>query len=159
MDINDRFSYLLRQYTCGAISIPEKEELFHIINSDKFDFSLSQHILQELQDYLPEKKADLPPHISEEIIRNIFKAEKHVSAILPVAKSPSYIWRLIAAACIAGLIFSLYYFTTSIQKFNKASFNALIPDGSVIKFNSSGKVLVVVLSDGSKVTLQQQKQH
>lgn len=157
MDNNDRFGYLVQQYSIRALSIPEQEELFEMIISNKYDASLSRIILKELQDSRSKEKADLPPHISEEIIRNIFKAEKNISAMLPVAKSPFHIWLLAAsAACIAGLIFSISYFTTPIQKFNTAFFNALIPDSAVTKFNSTGQSQVVILSDSSKVTLQPQ---
>lgn len=155
MDNNDQFSYLVQRYTSGTISIREQEELFEMIISDKYDTSLRQLILKELQNSRQEKKAHLPPHISEEIIRNIFKAEKVVSAILPVSKSPLHIWRLaVVAACIAGLIFSISYFTTPIQKSNTASFNALIPQSAVTKINSTGQAQVVILPDDSKVTLQ-----
>ncbi len=154
---NDRFNHLLHRYALGLISPEEREELFEMLTSNEYDATLSEAIIRDLSHNDPQGKTDLPPHISEEIVRNIFHAERNVSALLPKKRSSSrFRWYIAAAACLAGLIFFARYFNSSPGKFSSASFNALIPDNAVSQFNSTSKVKVVGLPDGSTVSLQPQ---
>ena len=49
MEKNDRFSFLLQQYTSGNISDDEQDELFELLSTSQFDSDLSSMIQKELQ--------------------------------------------------------------------------------------------------------------
>ncbi len=150
---NDRFSYLLQQYSSENISDEEQDELFELISSTEFDSVLGSIIAKELKEGGFDKDADLPPHVAQEIIRNIFKAEKNTAQILPITKHPLKIWKWAAAAASVILImFSVYLFSS--KNINQKTFASFIPVNNTSAYNSAQKAEVITLSDGSKVTLQ-----
>jgi transmembrane sensor len=154
---NDHFNYLIKQYTCGEISIKDQEELFTMIVSGEFDNALILFIQENLKGGFLHEKANLPPHVSEEIIRNIFKAEKDTTKLLSIGKKRSRIRHFVAAACTLVIIATVYYYSFQQQKPDAASsFKALIPASDSVYFNTSGNAKVVALPDGSRVTLQPQ---
>lgn len=156
MEKNDRFSFLLQQYTSGNISDDEQDELFELLSTSQFDSDLSSMIQKELKEGRFDKSADLPPHIAQEIIRNIFKAEKNTAQILPIRKRSFRIWHWVAAAA-ASVIFialSVYFYGYSSKNFNQKSFTAFIPGNTISEYNSTQKEEVLTLSDGSRITLQ-----
>jgi hypothetical protein len=153
----ERFTYLLRQYIDGNISANERDELFGLLATHKYDTLLGQSIQKELAAGKSHNAADLPPHIAQEIVRNIFHAEKNTAKAIPLKKPVHYILHRVAvAAAIAILIFSGYYFLSSSNKIKNTheSFAALIPDNTITKTNTTGKQEVITLNDGSHVTLQ-----
>ena len=151
---NDRFSYLLHQYTAGNISNDEQDELFELISNSHFDSTLGSTIQKELQEGGFDKSADLPPHIAQEIIRNIFKAEKNTAFILPIRQSYK-IWKwMAAAASVVLIVLSGYFYFNSSKKPIQQSFASLIPGNTISKYNATPLPEVVTLSDGSTITLQ-----
>ena len=155
MTNNDRFNYLVFKYTSGYISFNEQEELFDLVSSGLYDQPLSQLILEELRKGSTEDRANIPPHISEEILRNIFKADKNISKILTPTKKADYLWRwIVAAACVVGFLFTTYLFNKKDKGYNGINFTAIIPDNAITKFNNTQKVQVITLPDGSEISLQ-----
>ncbi len=155
MSKNDRFSYLLHQYTAGDISNDEQDELFELLPTSRFDATLANTIQRELQEGSFDKSADLPPHIAQEIIRNIFKAEKNTAQILPIRKHSYKIWKwTVAAASVLIIILSGYFYEHSSERSSQESFASFIPRNTVYKHNATQQPEVISLSDGSKITLQ-----
>ena len=151
---NDRFSYLLQQYTSGGISNDEQDELFEMLSSSHFESTLADTIQKELQEGSFDKNADLPPHIAQEIIRNIFKAEKNTAHILPIKKSyKAWKWMAVAASVIL-IVLSGYFFFYSAKKSSKDVFASLIPHNTISKYNATPEPEIISLPDGSKITLQ-----
>ena len=154
MEKNDRFSYLLQQYTSGNISDNEQDELFELLSTSQFDSALSSTIQKELKEGRFDKSADLPPHVAQEIIRNIFKAEKNIAQILPIRKRAFKIWHWAAAASVIFITLSVYFFHHTAKKSDQTSFTAYIPGNTVTEYNSTQKEEVLTLSDGSRIALQ-----
>jgi hypothetical protein len=153
MNKNNRVIQLLDLYVSGNISADEHDELFELLATHKYDALLSLSLQQDLAGNPADKTADLPPHIAEEIVRNIFNAEKNTAKVLPIKRS--YRWRWIAAAAIIVIVITglLLISTNSIRQ-EHLTFSSLIPDTMNNKVNTSGKQEVIILSDGSRVTLQ-----
>lgn len=155
MNNTNRFTQLLELYVSGTISSDEHDELFDLLSSHQFDELLSQSLQKDLAGGSLSRSADLPPHIAEEIVRNIFNAEKNTTSILPAQRSVRYIWRWAVAAAAAIVIVTTSYFLLQHNpKDNKQLFAALIPASTIIKVNNSEKQEAITLSDGSQVTLQ-----
>ncbi|MEP6927026.1 MAG: FecR family protein [Ginsengibacter sp.] len=153
MKKNDRFNYLIQQYTSGNISHDEQDELFELLASSQFDAALHNIIENELKEGLFDKGADLPPHVAQEIIRNIFKAEKNTAQILPITKRPFRIWKWASvAASIIIIALSVYFYSS--KNVDQKSFASVIPGNIISEYNSTQKEEVFTLSDGSKIVLQ-----
>jgi transmembrane sensor len=153
MENSNRFTYLLQQYTSGNILDDELEELFELLSTAQFDSALSINIENELKEGSFDKSADLPPHVAQEIIRNIFKAEKNTAQILPITKHLFRIWKWGAAAASVILIGLSVYFYSS-ENINEKTFASFIPNNTISQYNSTQKEEVLTLSDGSKIALQ-----
>ncbi len=151
---NDRFSYLLQQYSAGNISDNEQDELFELLSTSQYDAALGNIIQKELREGQFEKSADLPPHVAQEIIRNIFKAEKNTAQVLPIKKPLTRRWHWVAAAAsIIVIALSFYFYSNSAKGLNENSFASLIPQNTILKYNSAKVEETVVLPDGSRITL------
>lgn len=151
---NDRFSYLLQQYTSGNIPDNEQDELFEMLATSQYDVTLTGTIQKELKEGIFDKSADLPPHVAQEIVRNIFKAEKNTAQILPMQKPFIRRWHWVAAASIILISLSVYFYSGSGKSVTENSFASLIPSNNISEFNSTQKEETITLSDGSKITLQ-----
>lgn len=152
---NDRFSYLLQQYTSGNISDDEQDELFEMVSTTHFDAGLGSTIQKELHEGGFEKGADLPPHIAQEIIRNIFKAEKNTARILPIESRSNNLWKWTAVAVSVILIaLSGYFYFNPLTKSTQETFASFIPGNTISKYNATTEPEVLTLPDGSKITLQ-----
>jgi hypothetical protein len=155
MNKNNRFTQLLKLYVSGNISADEHDELFELLSTHKYDDLLGKSIQMDLAGELSSHAADLPPHIAEEIIRNIFNAEKNTSRVLPLKKTSRYIWRWVAAAAVIVMAITAYIFlSTNRTGERELSFSSLIPDSTFNKVNNTEQQEVIILNDGSHVTLQ-----
>jgi transmembrane sensor len=155
MNINDRFSYLLQLYLAEKISVKDHDEFLELIATNEYDDILAKSIQKDLAKGLDSNTVDLPPHIAQEIIRNIYHAEKNTAKILPIKKRNIKAWYWMAAAASVILIaISVYFFEGSSKIFNQKSFTAIIPGNTISEYNSSQKEEVLTLSDGSRITLQ-----
>jgi transmembrane sensor len=155
MNKNDRFTQLLELYISGNISTDEHDELFGLLSTHKYDGLLGLSLQNDLAGDSGSKTADLPPHIAEEIVRNIFNAEKNTAKVLPIKRSFLYKWHWIAAsAVIAIAITGFLLLSGNKTREMQLSFSALIPDTMINKINTTGKQEVIILNDGSSVTLQ-----
>jgi hypothetical protein len=152
MNKNERFNYLLQLYLADTISIEEHDEFFHLIDSHEYDDLLGQSILHDLTKGFGNSTGDLPPHIAQEIVRNIYKSEKNTAKILPLQQKPKQLWRWMAAASLILIAASLYFFSYHNSK-TKERFALLIPASTVVKENTSDKPKKIILSDGSAITL------
>ncbi|MGB3006133.1 MAG: FecR family protein [Chitinophagaceae bacterium] len=151
MNKKEHFNQLLQLYVEGSISISEQDELFRLLASHQYDSLLEQHIENNLKENYNGKLADLPPHISQEIARNILAAEKRNTELMPV-KRTFKLWHWAAAASVLLVISVAYYFLSFNKK--EISFTAAIPANNVQNKNTSDSIQLIVLSDGSKITLQ-----
>lgn len=153
---NERFIYLLHAYTSGNITAGEHDEFFRLIATHKYDKIISGFIQADLADGQFKKTADLPPHIAEEIVRNIFRAEKDTRVVLPVKNKIRYMWRWAAAAAVL-IIAATFYFLVSPSRIAQVAEEppvTLIPGNTIIKTNTSQDPEIITLPDKSRVTLQ-----
>lgn len=157
MNKHKRFAQLLELYVSGNISADEHAELFDLLATHEFDEFLGKSIIRDLKEPAF-SAADLPPHVAEDMIRNIFASEKSTSKILPlrkVGRRPPLRW--LAAASIVFLIsIGCYFlFAGGSNSGRNAAFRASIPASHVVHNNEdNSKQQVVTLEDGTKVTLQ-----
>jgi hypothetical protein len=114
---------------------------------------LANTIDKELKEGGFDKTADLPPHVAEEIMRNIFKAEKNTAQILPMKKPFIRRWHWVAAASIILLMLPVYFYLNPSKNIPQNSFASLIPTNIIAEHNSAKKEEIITLSDGSKITL------
>jgi transmembrane sensor len=153
MTNNNRLNHLLDLYLSGNISADEHDEMFELLSTHKYDELLGKSIQKDLAGALSSKAADLPPHIAEEIVRNIFNAEKNTSRVLPLKNHSYYLWRWAAAVIVIALAGYFLFSPTRAGK-KELSFYSLIPDSTIIKINNTNKQEVVILNDGSHIILQ-----
>ncbi len=142
---------ILKRYLEGTISPKEHDELFSITSTEDVDSILSDLIETELNNN-SFTGVDLPPHVSEEILRNILISEKNSTRIL---KSSGRKWKdWVMAASVFGLIILVAYFLISSNEPKSISeVEALVPKTNIEKTNSTASPLTVQLSDGSQVIL------
>ena len=151
-----RINYLLNKYLSEDISIDEHDELFAMIADGGFDTIIGNRMEDEYNTLPMDGEAGLPPHVAQEIIRNIKLSDKHTEALLPTIALRRNRWiRWVAAASVililvtGGLIYNQLE-----QEPVQENLSAIIPDDQLLKTSSSGKPVQVVLKDGSKVLLQ-----
>lgn len=153
MNNNDRFLYLLRQYQLQEITAAENDEFFDLLSSGRYDLLLNQSIQQDLEHGFATSSADLPPHIAEEIIRNIYSAEKSTAQIIPLESKQRNSKRWLAAASIVLILFASLFFLNRNNKrieVNTDSVNANI----IVEENRTNKPKAMLMKDGSKIILQ-----
>ncbi len=129
MNQNDRFNYLLSQYLSGKVSTQEHDEFFELVNTHEYDSLLGSSILNDLNNSNQTYTADLPPHIAQEIIRNIYQAEKNAAKIIPMQKQTKTAWRWIAAASVILLLGSV----AMILQRNSTSKNTIAKKENLLK--------------------------
>lgn len=151
MSSNDRFAYLLDRYVSGQASTAETDELFTLLHSGQFDTRLAEHISDDLAGDHSLAGAELPPHISQEIVRNILSAEKNTAAILPMPRR-RFPWQKVAAALLLLTGLAIGYL---LLKPSPASndFTAQIPGKTKTVRNASDTLQLLTLEDGSRITL------
>jgi hypothetical protein len=153
MTRNDQFEQFLQKYKVGDIDIDEQDLLFQMISSNDFDDLMEESINQSFVQK-DTNEATLPPHIAEEVVRNIFKSEKATIQLLPTKRNiPLFIKRLAIAAVFLGIISLSYLFFELFSK-NQPVFSQIIPVNTILKTNHNSFQDLVVLSDGSKVFLE-----
>jgi ferric-dicitrate binding protein FerR (iron transport regulator) len=153
----NRFDYLLDKFLSKTISPPEQDEFFGLLLSDQYDDALGARITGDYKASIISEAADLPPHIAQEIIRNILQAEKKTLASLPRKRklfAPAWHWA--AAAAILGVIALSAWWLITGNKNNLPGFAAYIPDSTLHNTNTGTYPQVITLADGSMVTLQPQ---
>ena len=146
-----RFFYLLTKYKAGTCSGDEYDEFFSLLLTDNFDEVVKDQIAR---DFLNENSshAGLPPHVSQEIIRNILSADKKVHQLVPLTRRYNKIVRWFAAACILALVSSAYFIYFNTNKENR--FTSIIPVKDIVQENMGKEPLRVYLPDASYVLLQ-----
>jgi len=149
----DRFNYLLEVYKENLISAEEHDELFEMIASENFDNELGEIINQDLRKDTEYEMADLPPHIAQEIVRNIYESERNTIKVLPSKRKIAVVYRWVAAASIVVLASTVSLLYHTARQSVKARFASIIPANTIITKNNGKEQQVILLSDGSKVTL------
>lgn len=152
----ERFHELLRRYIAGDISLTEQEELFSLLSTHAYDDILEQSIQQDLASNESSHHANLPPHIAQEIIRNIYAAEKSTAAVLPASKRTIPLWRWVAAASMLVAVALVYMLTAGNGHTGDRNFASIIPSTDRFLKNNSDTVQTIVLQDGSQVFLKPQ---
>jgi hypothetical protein len=148
----ERFKMLLELYLSGKISLPQQDEFFDLVNTHQFDAFLETKIGDDFSMDDSETKTGLPPHIAQEIMRNILSAERMTAKIIPARKNYQIWYGLTAAAVIIALVIS--WFLYSGNQSEKKKFASTIPVTSLMSNNTSNMVKVIVLDDGSRIELQ-----
>lgn len=153
---SSKYSDLLKKYLDGNISAYEHDELFKMTASNDVHDLLSEEMEAELKSGIIEG-TDLPPHVAEDILRNILSSEKNMAQIVtlvPFRRKVIIGW--LAVAIITGLVImsGFYYWKNDNSKTNSISnFAALIPGNDRQVTNHSLNPLPVNLEDGSQVIL------
>jgi transmembrane sensor len=156
MNNNDRINYLVDRYINGILSSEEHDELFEQISSGKFDDLLGLRIMQDLHLADADKDADLPPHVAQEIIRNIYQAEKNTADIIPIKKRRTIGWKWIAAASVIFLIASSAAYLYFPKRSDQETFAAIVPDNITTHTNNTTLPEDLALADGSHILLSPQ---
>jgi len=157
MNAGNRFPDLLDKYLSKKISSRERDEFFELLLTGDYDEWLGTQMTHEYKESITEG-ADLPPHIAQEIIRNILSAEKRTLQALPRRRKLfSMRWHWAAAAAIlVCLIGAGWFFALRNSNGAGASLAGLIPDSMQQQTNTTAQPLLVALADGSTVLLQPQ---
>lgn len=153
MNKNERFSYLHSLYISGKISVTEYDEFFDLLNTHEFDSLLADSIQNDLGNPFDTSLADLPPHISQEIVRNIYSTEKNTSQIIQFDSKPKRVWRWAAAAAVLIIAISSYYIFSNGKSplaIEIASTDDLLYQ---TRKNLTGKEASISMIDGSVITL------
>ena len=153
MKTNDRLSLLLEKYINGEIDLIEQDELFELIDLEKYDDVILEGIQADLRTENHKATASLPPYIAEEIIRKILKSEPAVNQIIASKSRTLFSIKKMALAAVFMGVIALTYFIGFHVKNSSSDFTAIIPQNSDFKINDSKNIQLLVLSDGSKVYL------
>jgi ferric-dicitrate binding protein FerR (iron transport regulator) len=149
-----RFFYLLHKYLDSKLSVVEHIEFFEMVSSGDYDEIISEDIHNYLKIGIPEASSSIPPHIAQEIVRNIFKAETNTQSLLPIKTKRKKIVLFVAAASIIALIgvFSLFKIEQKIEDYGMVQTE--IPDHTIVMHNTDNQPRLVELIDGSKIYLE-----
>lgn len=153
MNANERLTYLLDRYVNGIITVDEQNELFELIGSGRFDPDLEAHIALSLSNTSALDQADLPPHISEEIVRQIMLAEKSTAALIPLEPRRRTSWKKWAIAASVATLISVGWLLLK-PEHEQDEFLAQVADKQSSLSNLSDTVQMVRLADGSRIELQ-----
>jgi hypothetical protein len=151
MHTTDRFKYLLEQYLSGKITLAEQNEFYELLATQEYDNILDLSIENHLVNGVEGVNSDLPPHIAEEIVRNIHNAEKSTAKILPLKTKKHKPWRWIAAASVILIISTIFLFTRNQN--NNSGMLAMVPPDAIIEKNVTTNPRLITLADGSVITL------
>ena len=156
MKDQNRFQFLLESYFSEKLSIEEYDELFDKIASGEYDQFIKDQIGNEFNTLDLSEEAGLPPHIAQEIIRNIKISDKNTAEILPSVPIHKNRWlRWVAAASVVLVLTTGYFLYNKINdSLLVSNFPGTIPKEQMLKKVSTDKTMDVVLADGSKVELQ-----
>lgn len=151
MTDNQRFLYLLAKYRNGNCSAEESDEFFSLLLSDGYDDVIKQQISDDFFSDI-KTSGDLPPHVAQEIIRNILSADHNMKQMIPARKKSALLYKWVAAACIVALavLITVLY----LKNEEPSRFASIIPESDIVKENKTTEVLKEVLSDGSVIVLQ-----
>lgn len=153
MNKKHRFTQLLQLYLSGSISADEHAELFDLLSTEEHDEFMGKAIYKDFSRD-SSSGADLPPHVAEEMVRYIFNSEKNTSKILPLAKrSPLRKWVVAASILLVMGLTGLFLYIKGQRPDIAHSFRALIPANSAVRSNDSSVTQLIVLEDGTKVSL------
>ena len=152
MDKKARFNYLLNQYLKENMAAEEHDEFFTLLSSGEYDELLANSLHHDLEHGLPGNSNDLPPHIAQEIVRNIYQSEKNTVKVLPVKRPVRKMFSIMAAASIVAILVSVFFFINK-PSHKKTGFASLIPSTTIVKKNNTGKQEAVLLQDGTTVVL------
>lgn len=154
MKTNNRLLFLLKRYLDGDIDLTHQDELFELIENDSNNDLISKEIEADLYSAQDSSSASLPPHIAEEIIRNILKSDTAVHQLISYKSRKLRFYKAISiAAALIGII-CLSYFSFNYYQNLPSKFEEIIPLNIEYTSNKSNDVKEVLLSDGSKVYLE-----
>jgi 16S rRNA A1518/A1519 N6-dimethyltransferase RsmA/KsgA/DIM1 with predicted DNA glycosylase/AP lyase activity len=100
MKANTRLSLLLDKYIKGEIDLIEQDELFELIELEKFDDVILDDIQADLYTKNENVTASLPPYIAEEIIRKILKSEPAVNQIIASKNGTIFSFKNVLFSCV-----------------------------------------------------------
>jgi len=149
-----RLASLIEKYKANLIADDELSELFSLLADEENAVFLDNKVFADLKNEGVVPGADIPPHIAQEIMRNILKAENNVIQLLPKKNTRFTIWGWAVAASVIFLVSSIafYYFNNEELK-GKNFYGSLTSNNSIVKRNTSNKPITVKLPDGSIVIL------
>jgi predicted Zn-dependent protease len=149
-----RFFYLFQKYLDCKLSVVEHIEFFEMVSSGDYDEIIADDIHDYLKVGIPEASSSIPPHIAQEIVRNIFKAESNTKSLLPIKTKRKKIVLFLAAASIIALIgiFSFFKIEQKIEGYGMLQTE--IPDHTIVMHNTDNQQRLVELIDGSKIYLE-----
>ena len=154
MKTNNRLLFLLKRYLDGEIDLGHQDELFELIEKESNKDLISKEIEADLYSEEAEHTASLPPHVAEEIIRNILKSDTAVNQLIAKRTRKIQLYKKIAiAAAFIGVI-CLSLFTYNYFQNLPSKFAEIIPQNIEYTINTSNSTKEVLLSDGSKVYLE-----
>jgi hypothetical protein len=131
-----------------------QDELFELIENESNKDLISKEIETDLYSEEAEHTASLPPHVAEEIIRNILKSDTAVNQLITKRANKIQLYKTFAiAAAFIGVI-CLSLFTYNYFQNLPSKFAEIIPQNIEYTINKSKSTKEVLLSDGSKVYLE-----
>jgi ferric-dicitrate binding protein FerR (iron transport regulator) len=152
--LRDRFKELLYRYLDGSLTAAEHDDFFAMASTELYNDLLSDDIQHFLKEGVLEESSSIPPHVAQEIVRNIFKAEVNTSSVLPLQKRRKNNFYWLAAASIVAIvgIMGVYFLGNRINPIENVS--TAIPEHTIIIRNTDSEKRLVELNDGSKVFLE-----
>ena len=154
MDNHYKLVSLIEKYKANSIADDELLELFTLLSNEENADFLENKVLSDLEnDQVP--GADLPPHIAQEIMRNILNAENNVVQLLPkkISRLKKWSWAIAASLLLCVAAYVLHFMADTGFK-SKSFYGSLTAKNLIVKQNTTNKPLTVLLPDGSHVTLE-----
>ncbi len=154
--INDhRFHVLLKLYLSNEISASEHDEFYGMLATGNFDKQFEEAIAADLDQNPQSDATDIPPYLAQNIVRNIYDAEKQAIQLLPKKKTTWQLWPWLAAASVIMAMAIGYIHFTKVQPQPASAFKAIIPATTIEVVNLEKEKKQVLLSDGSSILLAQ----
>jgi ferric-dicitrate binding protein FerR (iron transport regulator) len=139
MEVKNRISVLFSKYVAGDANKAEVAELLELIKSEDADLELGA----EMEHFWNQQNTTVEHDVDWQRIYN--RALASDPEIIPLHKNSRRVW-LSAAAMFVGICAMAFWFTTS--KNSKTTIEKYVSGKA-----GAGKMLVVYLNDGTKVTL------
>jgi len=152
---NIKFNSLLKKYLSRELKNEEHNDFFEMLSSGKYDETVGEQFVDDFTKYnFNEKDNTLSPIVAQEILHKIGESKNIALKIAHKQKSrKKNIIRWLAAASVFLFGLASYYFLEINSSSAESKFAALIPANDLVYQNNDTSSKLVVLGDGSRVTL------
>ena len=150
-----KFNSLLQKYLSRELENEEHNDFFEMLSTGEYDHLVTVQYSDDFVNYdFTKQDNSLSPLVAQEILHKIGESKNNALKVAYKQKNRNkYILRWFAAASVFLFGLASYYFLEIRNSSGEAKFDALIPSNDLAYQNNDSRTKLLVLEDGSRVTL------